>query len=249
MSCPWLGGLWKPNYSVYIFVGRPGMGKTTAALHLVAYDLWQRGVVGDYGEALRVAGKRLFMGRDLGELFEYILAHVDNPATDWLIVDDAAVGFHDFADPVVWSRFVDIIKTARNAVAERGIIFTTTSLKYLSTRVRHSAHVYYVKRDSLYVATHKTPHGCIISEAQQPLRYVAIVEVETVLEGLIHYAHWNKAELVTRWRLVGAIPVSPEFAMPAEIEAVHIRTRKERVKKAAEEALERLRSRRSKQEE
>lgn len=90
MSCPWFGHLWKPNYTVYIFVGRPGAGKTTAALHLVAYDLWRRGAVGDYREALREAGKRLFLGRDLEELFEYILQHADNPATDWLIIDDAA---------------------------------------------------------------------------------------------------------------------------------------------------------------
>jgi hypothetical protein len=244
MSCPWLGGVWKPNYAVYVFVGRPGAGKTTAALHLVAYDLWRRGVASDYREALREAGRRLFLGRSLEELFEYILEHVDNPATDWLVVDDAAVGFHDFADPLVWSKFVDIIKTARNSVAARGIIFTTTSIKYLSTRVRHSAYVYYVKRDDLNIATYKTPSGgCIISESPQASRYVAIVEVETTLVGNIHFARWNRADLETKWRLVGAIPVSPEFAMPAEVEEVHVKTRKERVKRAAEEALERLRRR------
>jgi len=31
MACPWFG-LWKPNYAVYVFVGRPGMGKTTAVM-------------------------------------------------------------------------------------------------------------------------------------------------------------------------------------------------------------------------
>jgi len=248
MACPWFG-LWKPSYAVYIFVGRPGMGKTTAALHLVAYDLWRRGVVSDYGDALREAGKRLFLGRDLEELFVYIRNHVDNPEVDWLIIDDAAVGLHDMADPLVWAKFMDIIKTARSAVAERGVIFTTTSVRFLSLRIRHAANVYYVKRDDLYVATHRTPRGCIISETQQPARYVAIVEVEDVLVGNIHFAHWNRAVQETRWRLVGAIPVSPEFAMPAEIEAAHIRARKERVKRAAEEALERLRARRSRREE
>ena len=244
MPCAWLGSLLKSMYGVYIFVGRPGMGKTTAALHVVAYDLWRRGVVGDYHSALREAGRRLFLGRDLEELFEYIRNHVDNPETDWLIIDDAAVGFHDMADPVVWAKFVDIIKTARNAVAVRGVIFTTVSRRFLSLRITHAANVYYVKRDDLYVATHKAPGGCIISEAQQPSKYVAIVEVESALTGNIHYAHWNKAELVTRWRLVGAIPVSPEFAMPPAVEESHIHARRERVRRAAEEALERIRRRR-----
>jgi len=248
MACPWLG-LWKPGYNIYIFVGQPGMGKTTAALHLVAYDLWRRGVVDDYHRALREAGKRLFLGRDLEELFEYILQHVDNPATDWLIIDDAAVGFHDFADPLVWSKFVDIIKTARNAVARRGIIFTTTSLKYLSTRIRHSARVYYIKREMLRVKTYTLSNRCEIATSDAPSLYTAIVEVETTLEGLIHYQEWHKAELVTRWRLAGAIPVSSEFAMPPEVEELHIRARKERVKRAAEEALERLRARRNRREE
>jgi len=249
MSCAWLGGLLKNMYGVYILVGRPGMGKTTAALHMVAYDLWRRGVVSDYHAALREAGKRLFLGRDLEELFEYIRVHVDNPETDWLIIDDAAVGFHDMADPVVWAKFVDIIKTARNAVAARGLIFTTVSRKFLSLRITHAANVYYVKRDDLYVATHKAPGGCIISESHQPSKYVAIVEVETTLIGNIHFAHWNRVDEETRWRLVGAIPVAPEFAMPPEVEEVHIRARKERVRRAAEEALDRLRARRNRREE
>ena len=244
MTCPWLGNLWRPNYNVYIFVGRPGAGKTTAALHLVAYDLWRRGIVGNYSDALREAGKRLFLGRNLEELFGYILQHVDNPATDWLIIDDAAVGFHDFADPLVWSKFADIIKTARDSIAHRGVIFTTTSIKYLSTRIRHSAYVYYVKRERLYVETYRLSNQCRINKSDVSSLYTAIVEVDTTMEGLIHYEDWHRAELVTRWRLAGAIPVSEEFAMPPEVEGVHIRTRKERVRRAAEEALERIRRRR-----
>ena len=244
VACVWLGRLLKNRYNIYVFVGKPGAGKTTAALHLVAYDLWRRGAASDYGEALKEAGKRLYLGRDLEELFEYIRSHVDDPEMDWLVIDDAAVGFHDMADPLVWAKFMDIIKTARNAVAMRGVIFTTVAIDFLSLRVRHAANVYYVKRDDLYVATHKTPGGCVISEAQQPSKYVAIVEVETTLVGNIHFAYWNRAKLDTRWRLTGAIPVLPEFAMPPEVEEMHIRARKERVKRAAEEALERIRRRR-----
>ena len=237
--------LWTPSYRVYIFAGRPGMGKTTAALHLVAYDLWKRGIVNDYREALREAGKRFFLGRDLEELFEYILEHVDEPDADWVVIDDAAVGFHDFADPLVWAKFVDIVKTARSSIARRGIIFTTTSLKYLSTRVRHSAHVYYVKREKLANVTYIDANGeCTIEDMSTKNEFVAIVEMEFTFTGRIHHEQWHEAKPISRWRLAGAIPVSPEFAMPAEVEEVHIRARKERIKRAAEEALERIRRRR-----
>ena len=244
--CVWLKNLWTPKYRVYIFVGRPGMGKTTAALHLVAYDLWRRGAVDSYHDALRDAGKRLFLGRDLEELFEYILQHVDSPLVDWVIIDDAAVGFHDMADPLVWARFMDIIKTARNAVARRGVIFTTTSTNYLSERIRHSAHVYYVKQEELANVTHIGNNGeCEIEDTRGSVnKFVAIVEMEFTFTGLIHHAKWHEARPVSRWRLAGAIPVSEEFAMPPEVEEVHIRARKERVRRAAEEALERIRRRR-----
>jgi hypothetical protein len=235
----------KPGYGVYILVGKPGAGKTTAALHIVAHDLLRRGVVSNYREALRETGKRLFLGRDQEELFEYIRQHVDSPKADWLIIDDAAVGFHDMEDPFVWAKFMDIIKTARNAITLYGIIFTTISVRFLSFRILQAAHVYYVKRDSLYVETYNTGRGCRIEVSGRPSQYVAIVEVEKTLVGNIHFAHWSRAEWDTRWRLAGAIPVSPEFAMPAEVEEAHIRARRERVRRAAEEALERIRRRRA----
>jgi len=221
------------------------VGKTTAALHLVAYDLWRRGVVSGYQEALREAGKRLFLGRDLEELFVYILEHVDEPDADWVVIDDAAVGFHDFADPLVWAKFMDIVKTARNSIARRGVIITTTSLNYLSARIRHSAYIYYVKREKLANVTYIDGNGeCTIENASVKNKFVAIVEMEFTFTGLIHHEQWHEARPVSRWRLAGAIPVSEEFAMPPEVEEVHIKARKERVKRAAEEALERIRRRR-----
>jgi hypothetical protein len=236
--------LWTPSYRVYVFTGRPGVGKTTAALHLVAYDLWRRGIVGDYQEALREAGRRLFLGRDLEELFVYILEHVDEPDADWVVIDDAAVGFHDFADPLVWSKFMDIVKTARNSIARRGVIITTTSLNYLSARIRHSANIYYVKREKLDYVTYVDGDGqCRIENSPVPNKFVTIVEMEFTFTGLIHHERWHEAKPVSRWRLAGAIPVSEEFAMPSEVEEAHIRARKERVRKAAEEALERIRRR------
>jgi RecA/RadA recombinase len=86
VECAWLEGLYSPGYRIYIFAGRPGVGKTTAALHLVAYDLWRRGVVGDYREAVKAAGDRLFMGRDLEELFSTSRGTSGQPRlrTGWL---------------------------------------------------------------------------------------------------------------------------------------------------------------------
>jgi len=68
--------------------------------------------------------------------------------------------------------------------------------------------------------------------------------MEFTFTGLIHHATWHETKPVSRWRLAGAIPVSQEFAMPLEVEEVHIRARKERVRRAAEEALDRIRRKR-----
>jgi len=242
VECAWLEGLYSPGYRIYIFAGRPGAGKTTAAMHLVAYDLWRRGVVDSYREALKAAGDRLFLGRDVEELFMYIKKHVRSPEVDWLVIDDAAVGFHDFGDPRLWSKFVDIVKTARNAVARRGVIFTTTALGYLSKRVLHSAHVYYVKRERLRFGTRQGEDGgCEVFEAQQPHPYVALVETVFTLEGHIHYKYWHHVKPVGRWRIAGLIPESPEFAMPPEVEEKHAGARNARVDRAVYEALEIIR--------
>jgi RecA/RadA recombinase len=241
MKCAWLKNLWSQNYRVHVFVGRPGVGKTTAALHLVAYDLLMRGLVKSYGEALREAGRRLFLGRSVEELFEYILRHVDEPDADWLVIDDAAVGFHDFGDPAVWARFVDIIKTARNAIARRGVAITTTSLSYLSASIRHSAHIYYVKQMLMPYATYQKNGDCAVEGVPVKNKFVSVVEVEVTLVGDLHHEHWSEVKLVSRGRLAALIPMSPEFAMPPEVEELHVKTRKERVKKDAEEALERMR--------
>jgi DNA polymerase III delta prime subunit len=242
MACAWLEGLYSPGYRIYIFAGRPGVGKTTAAMHLVAYDLWRRGVADSYRDALKLAGGRLFTGRDLEELFTYLKKHVRNPEVDWLVIDDAAVGFHDFGDPRLWSKFVDIIKTARNAVAKRGVIFTTTALGYLSKRVLHSAHVYYVKRERLRFGTRlEGDGGCEVFETQQSYPYVVLVETVFTLEGNIHYWYWHHVKPVAMWRVAGLIPVSEEFAMPSEVEEKHTGTRSDRVERAIDEALEIIR--------
>lgn len=241
-KCAWLEGLYSPGYRIYIFAGRPGVGKTTAAMHLVAYDLWRRGVVDSYREALKAAGDKLFMGRDLEELFMYLKKHVRNPEVDWLIIDDAAVGFHDFGDPRLWSKFVDIVKTARGAVARRGVIFTTTALGYLSKRVLHSAHVYYVKRERLGFGTRQGEGGgCEVFDAPQPHPYVVLVETVFTLEGHIHYKYWHPVKPVGRWRIAGLIPESAEFAMPPEVEEKHAGARNDRVDRAVDEALEIIR--------
>ena len=241
LRCAWLDGLWSKSFKIYIFVGEPGAGKTTAALHLVAYDLWRRGLASDYRDGLTEAAKRLQLSSSLEELLEYIKDFMLSRDRDWLIIDDAAVDYHYVADPVAWSRVMDVFKIARATVAQRGIIFTTAALEFLSLRLRHAASVYYVKRDDMHYTTRLLDGRCNIFETEEKERYVAVVRLATNLVGTIDYRRWHKVRKATRWRLAGLIPVAPEFAMPAEIEEVHIERRVARAVNAIEEALARLR--------
>jgi hypothetical protein len=249
VKCAWLEGLWSKSFKIYVFVGEPGAGKTTAALHLVAYDLWKRGVVDDYQEALREAGKRLQLSSSLEELLEYIKSFITSGDRDWLIIDDAAVDYHYVADSVVWSRLMDVFKIARATVAQRGIIFTTAALEFLSLRLRHAANIYYVKRASLGYTTRFIDGGCQIFETKNSKEpFVAVARVATSLTGVIDYAKWHRVRKTTRWRLAALIPVFHEFAMPPEIEEVHIERRIARVVSALDDAIERIRRKRLKEE-
>ena len=246
-KCAWLDGLWSPQFKIYVFVGEPGAGKTTAALHLVAHDLVRRGEAESYEEGLREAARRLQLSSSLEELLEYIRDFVMSRDRDWLIIDDAAMDYHYVADPAAWSRVMDVFKIARAAVAQRGIIFTTTALEFLSLRLRHAAAVYYVKRGDMHYTTLVLDDRCHILEANKKERHVAVVRVATSLVGTIDYERWHKVRKVTRWRLAGLIPVSPQFAMPAEVEEAHIERRIARAVNAINEALERLRRKRQRE--
>jgi len=244
LMCAWFGGMWSPRFKIYILVGEPGAGKTTAALHLVAYDLLKRGLARDHREALREAGKRLQLSSSLEELLEYIKDFILSGDKDWLIIDDAAVDYHYVADPAVWSRVMDVFKIARGTVAQRGIIFTTAALEFLSLRLRHAASVYYVKRDAMQYTTRLLDGDCDIFETGAAERFVAVVRIAASLVGSIHHRRWHRVRKVTRWRLAALIPVSQEFAMPADVESAHIERRIARAVGAIDDALERLRRKR-----
>jgi len=235
--CAWFGGL-DEGYRVYAFIGKPGVGKTTAALHLVAYDLWRRGLTSSYSEALREAVKRLYMGLSAEDLFMFIKERTEAPA-DWLIIDDAAVTFHDFADPYVWANFIEIIRLSRGAVATRGVVFTNPSLRYLSRRLRLFASVYRVERARLPYTTVSAPGGCSLVKTPQPQEAVAVFEVSRE-PGELHHTRWTEEPRRERRRLAGLIPLSPEFAMPSEVEEMHIKIRKRRIYMDVEEAAKRL---------
>ncbi len=249
LRCAWFGGMWSPRFKIYVLVGEPGAGKTTAALHLVAHDLLRRGLARDYGEALRKAAERLQLSRSLEELLEHIKQYLLSRDRDWLIIDDAAIDYHYVADPAVWSRLMDVFKIARGTVAHRGIIFTTAALEFLSARLRHAADVYYVKRADLNYTTRFIDGGCHIFESDEAERSVAVVKVKAALVGAIHYRRWHRVRKASRWRLAALIPVSREFAMPPDVEELHIESRIARAANAIDDALERLRRRRAKEEE
>jgi RecA/RadA recombinase len=237
VKCAWFGGL-DEGHRVYAFIGKPGVGKTTAALHLVAYDLWRRGLASSYAEALRGAVKRLYMGLSVEDLFMFIRGRIEAPA-DWIILDDAAVTFHDFADPYVWADFIEIIRLSRDVVATRGVIFTTPSLRFLSRRLRLLASVYRVERARLPYTTALAHGGCSLVKTPQPQEAVAVFEVSREPEEL-HHIRWTVEPRRERRRLAGLIPLSPELAMPPEVEEMHIKIRKRRVYMDAEEATKRL---------
>jgi KaiC/GvpD/RAD55 family RecA-like ATPase len=230
-----------------MFVGEPGAGKTTAALHLVAYDLLRRGAVSSYDEALREAGRRLQLSSSLEELLEYIKSFITSGDRDWLIIDDAAIDYHYVADSVTWSRLMDVFKIARAAVAQRGIIFTTAAEEFLSLRLRHAAHIYYVKRDDLPYTTRFVDDRCRVFDVDERERFVAVARVAASLVGTIDYRRWHRVRRVSRWRLAALIPVSREFAMPPDVESAHIERRVARALSAIDDAIERVRRRREKE--
>jgi hypothetical protein len=245
--CAWFGGMWSPQFRIYILVGEPGAGKTTAALHLVAYDLVKRGAAEDCQGALREAAKRLQLSRSLEELLEYIKDFILSGDRDWLIIDDAAIDYHYVSDPATWSRIMDVFKIARGTVAQRGIVFATAAEEFLSARIRHAAHVYYVKRAELRYTTRFLDGDCHVFETDEPERFVAAVRVAASLVGAIDYKRWHGVRKKMRWRLAALVPIAPEFAMPPDVEEVHIRHRTARAVAAIDEALERLRKRRLKE--
>jgi RecA/RadA recombinase len=230
--CVWFGGL-GDGYGVYVFIGEPGVGKTAAALHLVAYDLWRRGVVGDYREALREAVKRL-CAASAEDLFMLIKERVETPA-DWLIIDDATL--YDVARKRAWAYFIEIIMLSRDVVATRGIVLTAPSQRFLSRRLRLLASVYRVERAKLPYTTALAHGGCSLVKTPQPQEAVAVFEVSKEPEEL-HHTRWTEMPRRERRRLAGLIPLSPELAMPPEVEEKHMKIHRRRA--YIEEAAKRL---------
>jgi len=142
---------------------------------------------------------------------------------------------------------MDVFKIARGTVAQRGIVFTTAALEFLSLRIRHAASVYYVKRADLQYTTRLLDGGCEIFETGEAERFVAVVRIASSLTGTIDYKRWHRVRKVARWRLAALIPVSHDFAMPPELEEVHIERRIARAVNAIDDALERLRRKRERE--
>lgn len=243
MSCAWFSRQLLDGYNVIVLLGEPGAGKTTAALHIVAHDLMRRGVVKTHEEALIEASKRLFLGASTEELVEFLRAQVRQKKRrrDWIIIDDAALGFLDVESTHAWSAIMDSLKVARNALAEEGVIVTATAKGFVAKRLAAMAKVVYVAKRKTQYNTLQTPAGgCLASEAHEPREYVVLKRIEWMVRSQ-DTLYPSEARLGIYSYIVGLIPVDQRFAMPREVEEAHLEARRRRVEAQLEKALELLR--------
>jgi len=232
-----------------VLLGEPGAGKTTAALHIVAHDLLRRGVVKTHEEAIIEASQRLFLGATVEELVEFLKTQIRTKSRrDWIIIDDAALGFLDVESTRAWSAIMDALKVARSALAERGVIVTATARGFVARRLVAMAKVVYVaKRKTAYITWETPASACLASEAAEPREFVVLKRIEWMVRSQ-DTLYPSEARLGIYSYLVGLIPVDKRFAMPAPVEETHIEARRRRVEAQLEKALELLRRKRKAQE-
>ena len=248
MSCAWFSHSLLNGYNVIVLLGEPGSGKTTAALHIVAHDLMRRGIAKTREDAVIEASKRLFLGASTEELVEFLKAQLRQRKTrrDWIIIDDAALGFLDVESTHAWSAIMDSLKVARSALAERGVIVTATAKGFVAKRLAAMAKVVYVAKRKAAYNTMETPAGaCLASEAAEPKEYVVLKRIEWMVRSQ-DTLYPSEARLGIFSYIVGLIPVSQSFAMPAAVEEAHIEARRRRVEAQLEKALELLRRKKAK---
>ena len=247
MSCPWLSPSLYGSYTILVLLGAPGAGKTTAALHVVAYDLLRRGAVKDYREALEEAGRRLYLGATTEELIKYLLSRArGDGGGDWLIIDDAALGFLDVESAHAWAAIMDALKVARQSIAERGVILTTTARSFVAKRLVSTAKLIYVARRRVGYNTIEAPAGgCRVVEDEAAREFVVLKEIEWMVRSQ-DTLYPSEARLGIYSRVVGLIPIADRFAMPAPVEAAHMEARRRRVEAQLRRALTLLKERRRK---
>jgi hypothetical protein len=203
-------------------------------------------MVKDYQEALEEAGRRLYLGTTTEELVNYLLSRVRSEGRgDWLIIDDAALGFLDIESSHAWASIMDALKVARQSIAERGIILTTTARSFVAKRLVNTAKLIYVSRRRVAFNTIESPGGCRVVEDDVPREYVALKEIEWMVRSQ-DTLYPSEARLGIFSRIVGLIPVSDHFAMPSAVEEAHIEARRRRVEAQLRRALALLKERRRK---
>ncbi|MGC9052092.1 hypothetical protein, partial [Pyrobaculum sp.] len=198
-------------------------------------------------EAQERAAQFLYLHESPETLVAELLKIAETGGRDYIIIDDAAIGFFDLG-PKVWSALMDAVKVARESLVKGWLIFTTTNTHFISRRVTASAKlVHLVRRREVSLAPHRS--GClyILDDYTRGALYTdeAVEAVELIHSvRYVSSPQWHVAHPAMMSRTLTAVPRAPDLAMPTAVEKAHLEARRRRVAARLQEVLEFLHSRR-----
>ncbi|MFN3804802.1 MAG: hypothetical protein ACK4SY_07075 [Pyrobaculum sp.] len=197
------------RYGILTLYGGPGVGKTALGFNVLAWHVYKSGRVTDWDEARRYVYRHYFyMPSSISEAVQHFAKVAKRGKLyEFLFMDDANITYQ--LEPKAWPKLIEQIKLARGAIAERGMIFTTFNRHYISKRLWNVLNTHLVEREGDVVRVYK-------------LMSTLKVDQEYLKSKLGSYA-WN----VFKVRLVGEFPITPELALPLDVEAALMKKRRE----------------------